>query len=387
MKHFFFAILMFVFIKADAQHTIGQYYYLEHASQNIFSFTFQEPDGNSDPAPLPSTTSISSDDLDVNNSDSSQTIISNTDRNNSYFFNSWNHNKSISIKGKFINIKHVTLKNNSWSKISDNAYHVIEALRADTVSITIINNHLDSTGSGVIEKIASLFVGNTTVLGKVLSAFGSDTSSKSTAKSSIVTIKKNTKDTISFLITDKTIYYAVRYAVIGEPENRMVGWWKWKRIAAPMCSPDPNNLQVNMQSRTIYNLISTNCHFDNMAKMKINFFNDPKANIQRVFIIRESNNKALPGSASAKTNKPDTLFISEPIDFQNEYQGRNYSGMFQFYDTEFASENGGSNRIVVCQYEFSYDPTSKLLNIVGYDDVYYHTQIYYKDIDIKLFPY
>ena len=415
--------------------------------------------GEYDPYVYPGHTDITNEDLIISKSDSSKYVSSSRNNNTNYFFNSWNHNKAFNVTATFIGVRHVTVKTNSWSKISDNIWHPIEGLKADRIKIMIVDNHTDKVNTKVIEGIVGLFIKGETVVGKILTYLntlntsstagqsqnkkaatgknGSLTTSKSdsTAKAignksnktvdstsvtgnskkkdstgnnlkpvnkdsatsetdstskikssdtsstfnynSAVTLEYKSQDTVIFIISDTTVFYAARFAKINEPKDLVVGLFK-KKIASPLCSYDPNK---DLSGKTIYPLMN-DCSLNNYVDIKMNFVNSLQFP-NTLFIIKT---KKIPNPKGTITYY-DTLYQSPAIDFDDEYSKKNYADSYPIQDTEFESSTGGLNRIVVCAYDFHFDPSKKKIDIVGYEDGYYHNCIYYQTAAVTLFPF
>ena len=117
---------------------------------------------------------------------------------------------------------------------------------------------------------------------------------------------------------------------------------------------------------------------------KVNYVFDPTKQISSVYVVQQVKNAVVPGKPT-RLASPDTLYISEPIDFKDEYLGRKYNNSFRYVSNISAGKNNAASKIIVCDYEFSFNPKTKDINISNFD-VYYHTCIYYQNANIDFFP-
>lgn len=388
MKKMLLSLLIFISFASQGQKVIGRFYYLQNPRSDVFQLSYEQPTGKSDPNGVPSATEIVSKDLGVGSGASEQRIEQSKNSNNSFLFNSWNHKKGINLYARFFKVKLVSLKSNAWGKIKDNAFHVTEALRADSVVFSISKSKTDTAGTAIIQKIAGLFVDNKTVVGTVLSALG-NTDSVQASKKNIATLQYKSKDSISFTLSDSTVYYAVRYVRIGEATDvkTFTGKSRAPECAAGQIKKNPDALvkKVLSQKQTTISLLNDNCDLTN-EKIKMNFVFDPGKQISAVYVIRTPKSPVVVGG-SAKAAAPDTLFVSEPLDFENEYSN-GYSDTYQFASNTNAGKKGSVSELVVCAFSFLFNPQTRELSIKhwNYDEGYYQTCVYKKTADLSFFP-
>ena len=387
-------LMLFVCYYADAQVVRNQYYFLQRPTSGVFSMAFGEPNGKSDPIPAPGNTDMAENDLIINNSTLSESFFTTKDNSSDYLFGSWSRIRGVNVSGKFAKVKHVTLKNDSWKKINDNLFHVVEALRADTVELKIKSNKDDKIGSTAIQKIAGLFVDNYTAVGKILIGLGNNSSAMgSEAEKSIVKLKYATRDSLSMYIIDNTVYYAVRFAKVDPSKDNIVKiiGIPTNRLRAPECAVEmkknpPVTVQKNMTGKTIQ-LLMAECKV-NDAFFSAMFIYDPSKNISNVTIVRKRPNQVLLRTKTDTSPNQilDTIYISEYIDFSNEYKNERFAGSFQFVANENPNPNNIQNVVAVCDFNIAFNPATRLLDIVNYDNKQYRTCFYYETAKIRYFP-
>lgn len=386
-----------LFAQQIEKRVIGQYYYLDHPTSDIFSMAFAQPDGIADPKLAPNGSHITDDDIIISASSKSQTLTVDKSRSASFLFNTWNRSRGLIVSGQFANVRHVTLKDDSWAKIKDNNYHVIEALKADTVLFNIKHIKGDSVDSKAIEKIVGLFVNTeSTVVGKILNTFNSDSSNANT--SSVVKLKYHSDDSVSLYIIDTTVYYAVRYVSIGEAEeneHKILGIINGK-LPAPDCAPEfatknnsraPETVTKNMAGKTTQPLF-TDCD-PGEQNIITKFIYDEAKNISCVMIVRRPDNQNVSPDDQLNSNKQvlDTVYISEYIDFNNDYADEEFSGQRSFVVSEDPTTSQIQNNLMVCRFAFRFDPKTKMLTITNFKNGQFRTYVTHETVAINYFPH
>lgn len=383
-----FCTLHFISAQTNTK-IIGNYYYLDYPRSDIFNSAFSIPDGKSDPQSIPSNSDqILETDLVVSTGASKQTKTSITNRNNKFLLSTWSRVKGISVSTDFSNVKHTQVKNASWAKYKDQGYHVIEALSADTTTIKIFKNKNDTIGSAFLQSVAKLFVAPKTVVGQILTLLGgSDSASKT--QQDLVKLKSATADTVTLSLTDAKVYFAVRYAKINDAKNLM-SWslFGGSKVAHPVCAPkvdgkQPKTLKFKLgPGQSTFNLMGTNCVVDNYTVIA-NFVNDfPDGGT--VYITKKYRGGDAQNS-QIQNEKTDTIYISETINFSDEYFDRYYNDSRPFIANQVAQQNGSQNKIVVCDFEFLFNPKTREIKIKHYNK-YFHTCIYEMTANISFFP-
>ncbi len=385
MKTIYLIVLCSCFITtANTQITENKFYYLKKPVSDIFGITYTKPSGENDPSGVPSAT-FEETDIVVRKSVKQQYFNISDNKSQNYLFGTFVKNKNLSVVGKFFNVRNVILSSNGWQKISDNGYHAVEALRADSVVFTIKTTGDKNIGSAAIEKIAKLFIGGTTAVGMVLNAFGS-TDTTQAKSGGILSLKSTSKDSITFTINDNTVYYAVRYAMVTNAKDlfNTLG----TKIKAPKCAPQLQNNPlaqmppIQIRSGLSYPLITPNCDLDNtVIKMQFSLTEDNQA---KVSIIQRKKPSVILGGAP----KPviDELLSEEFIDLNS--QTDRYTGTYRFVSNQSSGKSEINNTIIVCDYELAYDQNQKKLTIFNwdYDRGYYVTCIYSQNAQIRFFP-
>jgi len=390
----FLSLLVIASTNIQAQKTKVRngYYYLDFPVSDIFNTAFDIPNGNNDPRPVASVSEeITTDDLDVRIGATKQTSKSIASNNSNYLLNTWSHVSGIFVSFELYKVKHTLLKNASWSKFQDQAYHVIEGLSADSAIIKIYKNKGDTVGSGMIQKIVDLFVKPTTAVGKILSLLGNPDST-SQKQNELVKIQPGSKDTVTLLLTDNKVYFAVRYAKINEAQtSKIFSLFKGRVIAPPDCAPKmqknpPEKIESILgEKQKTFNILGADCSINNYM-VRANFINDfPDGGT--FYIIKENKGSLAQNSKSNKILK-DTIYISDPINFADNYYNINYSLSHPFVANEVAQKSGAKNILVLCDVEFNFDPKTRKMTVFNYNsnDKYYHTCVYQMTADVTFFP-
>jgi hypothetical protein len=432
----FLIISLTCFLDGVAQKAVSHYINLQEPVSNVFFNAYASP--TAAPNITVSNTKFDSSDLVVDKGASVESVYHSHNGNNGYFFNTWNHSKKVSITARFTRIKHVHLKDESWSKIEDELYYVVEALRADSVIITIKKSKTDSSGSTkLLQDIIGLFAGGETIFGKVLNVINSSTNnttpsnttttsktvtpsksdSSSTSKaiskvdsisksdsttkldstkkgleSSIVRIINKGEDSIQIGIFDSTVYYAVRYAQIHNPEEQralILGIFKGKSIAAPACAPDelkdtvPHQLFAKGDFNMLLPEISNACILPS-EKVAMHFKYDGP--IGQVIITRQKLPSTLSNNNNREKTEIETVSDSVLIDFSSDNQrNQPYSDTYRYVANRVPINGGVQNILVVCDFEILFDTDTRILKVVN-KNVQYKTCIYYQTADLKFFP-
>ena len=384
-------LLNLIHFSLDAQNEgkiIGNYYYLDFPQSNIFNSSFSIPTGKNDPFSIATISNeIVNEDLEVSYGASKQSRVSVKNKKNSFLFNTWASVKNIQISREFYNIKHTRVKNASWSKYNDEAFHVAEALSGDSVILKIIKGKADTAGTSVIQSITNLFLGKNTVVGKVLNLLGTK-DSISNSLNEAVRLLYNSKDTLILEIKDNKVYFAVRYMQIKEPQYHKV--WSFfigTKIEAPSCAPKMQKNPPEIIKSTFgnkqktYNLVGDNCSINNynVKALFVNDFDDGGT----VYIIKEHR-----GSTARITTtnlRKDTVYVSEPINFSDEYYNKEYNTSIPFVAGQVSTIDGAKNLLVVCDIKFKFNPENKTIEVKNYNS-YYHTCIYKMDANIIFYP-
>lgn len=391
---FFAGLLTDVATAQKNEKIIGSYYYLDFPRSDIFGTAFSEPNGKSDPGSIPSTSEeITDEDLEVSIGAAKQTKYSERNRDNNFLLNSWSHVRGLYVSSEYYKIKYTQVKNASWEKYRDQSYHIIEAISADSVIIKIYKNKGDTTGSALLQKIAALFVAPHTVVGQVLSLLGTTDSTARTQKD-IVKLKSRDKDTVTLMLNNNKVYFAVRYARINEPKtSKVFSLLAGRKIdRAPVCGlevhrdpPDTLSFTLGPKQRT-FNLMRSNCVIENhiVQALFVNDFPDGGT----FYITKEYQGSHAQNKKDA-IQKVDTVYRSSSIDFSDRYYNDFYNISRVFVANEKAQKKGSKNTLVTCDVKFDFNPEKRVIRVLNYlkePENYYHTCIYTMSADIEFFP-
>jgi len=375
-------IILLSVLSLSAQLTKDGYYYLEHPINNIFSMSFRPLEkGKGDPnrAFSASSTKITDKDLEVNKSSTSQTVDVSQNSNHSFLAGTWNHGRGLKFSGTFYNVKHVSLKDSAWSKIGDKLLHVVEGLRADSVVYTIVKSKTDSLGSKAFQTILTSLLKSNVAIAVVLKALGN----KDSSQTNLVRLRFRSRDSLSFVLKDSTVYFAVRYAQVGKITDNTV-FFRPNKLKGPECAIDfkPNDDTISkVLNRKKQQISFLKCVMSNQ-KLDMNFIYDTAKETGMVFILGTLQNTLSGGS----TDKTDTIWKSSPIDFSNTLSVNYLEDFHRFVSTNAIAAIGTKNDLAVCAYCLNYDPDTRKFIVVNWNGSYYSTCVYHQNADIRFFP-
>ncbi|WP_343745607.1 hypothetical protein [Chitinophaga sp.] len=354
MKKVLTLVLLFCSSTVFSQVGIKGYFFFQYPSQNIFyhPFDLEGKSSNTDPFTVEGSLSnvLAAGDLETSKSLLSQEMSFGQVTSNS-IASTYSKSDSVVVTGSFRGVRTVTLKQEAYSKIKDGSYHVIQALKADSVYIKI--RSLKKTGFGTLD--AQKIVLGLTGAGTAVQIIGKTLGLDSRA---LFQHSRVTNDSLVFIVNDPDIYFAARFlkfdeqlqdqsgvSFIGYIINKSI-----KRLAAPDCEArEPlKDFVVELKGSrnpVVQQLLSC----------------DKKSN-SRLFLVYDTITKygqVMLSNSQGGGDRPDTT-KSEIYDFESFRNTNLTASLFVF--NRYNTANHSSNYICA-DYDLQLDPTTNKLTM------------------------